>query len=109
MSTEDMGELWAARIKDYRASGERVAAWCERNQVTSHQLYYWMRKQREAKRQQTPTASDEPKWVALSVQEPTTYEAPPIVVQIGGAAVEVRAGCDAAVFATVVRTLKALC
>lgn len=109
MSSEDMAELWAARIKDYQASGERVAAWCERNQVTSHRLYYWMRKQREGERQQAPTAGGEPKWVALSVQEPTTDEAPPIVVKIGGAAVEVRAGFDAAVFATVVRTLKALC
>jgi transposase-like protein len=46
-----MSEVWAARISDYRASGERVAAWCERNQGTSHQLYYWMRKLREAERQ----------------------------------------------------------
>lgn len=109
MSSEDMAELWAARIKDYRASGERVAAWCERNQVTSYQLYYWMRKQRGSERQLAPTAGGQPKWVALSVQESATAEAPPIVVKIGEAAVEVRTGFDAAVFATVVRTLKALC
>jgi len=109
LSSEDMTELWTARVKDYQTSGERVAAWCERNQVTSHQLYYWMRKVKDAERQQALPAGGEPKWVALAVQDPTRDEAPPIVVKIGGAAVEVRAGFNATVFAEVARTLKALC
>ncbi|HEY3363453.1 MAG TPA: hypothetical protein VGK74_00100 [Symbiobacteriaceae bacterium] len=73
-----MAELWISRIKDYRASGERVTAWCERNQVTSHQLFYWMRKLKKAD-QQTPSAS-EPRWVALSLEGTTPAEAPPILV-----------------------------
>lgn len=64
---------------------------------------------KEAERQQAPSAGGGLKWVALSVQDPTADEAPPIVVKICGATVEVRAGFDAAVFAEVARTLKALC
>jgi len=107
LSFEDMTEVWAARIGDYRASGERVAAWCERNEVTPHQLYYWMRKLRKAERQ-VPPASEQ-KWVALSLEESSTSEAPPIVIKIGAVTVEVQAGFDPSAFAAVVRTLKTLC
>ena len=56
MSREERAELWNSRISDYRASGELVAAWCARHQVTSHQLYYWMQKLKKAD-QQSPAAS----------------------------------------------------
>lgn len=107
MSRKEMTELWIARINDYRASGERVAAWCERRQVTSHQLFYWMRKLKEAD-QQAP-AADKPKWVAVSLAQTSEPEAAPILVRVGTVAVEVRAGFEPAVLASVVRTLKTLC
>ncbi|HEY3366806.1 MAG TPA: helix-turn-helix domain-containing protein [Symbiobacteriaceae bacterium] len=107
MSREEVAELRNSRINDYRASGERVAAWCERHQVTSHQLFYWMRKLKKADRQ-TPSAS-EPKWVALSLEGTTPDAAPPILVRVGTVAVEVRVGFEPSVFADVVRTLKTLC
>jgi hypothetical protein len=102
-----MAEEWASRIDDYRASGETVVAWCERNQFMTKQFYYWMRKLNKADRQ-TPAAGS-PEWVALSVQDPAPAPGPPILVKIGGAIVEVRAGFDATVFAEVARTLKTLC
>lgn len=107
MSREEMAELWLSRINDYRASGERVADWCERHQVTSHQLYYWMQKLKKAD-QQTPSASG-PKWVALSLDETGSDQAAPILVRIGALAVEVRPGFEPGVLAEVVRTLKSLC
>lgn len=107
MSRVRKAELWASRIDDYRASGERVAAWCERHQVPPKQLYYWMRKLKSGD-QQTPPAGG-PRWVALAVAESAPGEAAPILVTVGAATVEVRAGFEPAVFAEVVRTLKALC
>lgn len=35
MTQTELRELWYTRIKDYRASGERVATWCERHGVTA--------------------------------------------------------------------------
>lgn len=67
MSRRGMAEQWIALINDYRSSGERVAVWCQRHQVTSKQLYYWMAKLKKAD-QQTPPAGG-PRWVALSVEE----------------------------------------
>ena len=84
-----------------------MTSWCKRHQVTPKQFYYWMRKLKQADRQ-TPAASD-PKWVALSLEETTVNEAPPIVVKVGTVAVEVRAGFEPSVFVAVVRTLKTLC
>jgi len=107
LSRTGMAEEWAARIDDYRASGETVVAWCERNQVTTKQFYYWMRKLNKADRQ--APAAGSPKWVALSVQGLAPDPGPAILVRIGAATVEVRAGFDTAVFAEVARTLKALC
>ena len=107
MSRKELTELWSSRINDYRASGERVADWCERHQVPSHRLFYWMRKLKKAD-QQSPSASA-PQWVAVSLEESTPEEAPLIAVRVGTFAVEVRSGFEPAVLAAVVRTLKTLC
>jgi transposase-like protein len=108
MSSREQTELWIARISDYRASGERVAQWCERHQVTQHQLYYWMRKLRDTGEQQ-PASTTGPKWVSLPVESCANEETAPIRITVGTIAVEVRPGFDPAVLASVVRTLKALC
>jgi transposase-like protein len=107
LSREGLARLWVSRVNDYRASGEPVAVWCERHQVTPKQLWYWQRKFKKAEQQQPPAA--EPKWIALSVETTVSGEAPPIMVKVGTVAVEVRAGFDSSVFAAVVRTLKTLC
>ena len=108
MSSRELTELWIARVSDYRASGERVAQWCERHQVTEHQLYYWMRKLKDAGEQQ-PAAAGGRKWVSLSLEAPTTEEMAPIRITVGTIAVEVRTGFDPTVLTSVVRTLKTLC
>lgn len=66
MSHEERTELWRSRISDYRDSGERVATWCARHEVTPHQLYYWMQKLKKADRQ--APAANGPKWVAMSLE-----------------------------------------
>lgn len=108
MSSRELTELWISRVNDYRASGERVAQWCERHQVTEHQLYYWMRKLKDADGQKPASASG-PKWVSLSLEALTSEETVPIRVLVGTIAVEVRTGFDPSVLTSVVRTLKALC
>ena len=108
MSSRELTELWVARVSDYRASGERVAQWCERHQVTQHQLYYWMRKLKGAN-EQKPASMSGPEWVSLSLEALTTEETAPIRITVGTVAVEVRTGFDPTVLASVVKTLKALC
>lgn len=36
-------ELWKQRIADKKASGLKVADWCDKNNLTKHAYYYWMK------------------------------------------------------------------
>lgn len=110
MSRQELMELWASRIQEYRASGERAADWCRRHQVSLRQLYYWMDKLKRAGHPAGPETS--PRWVAVTIQDRSAGGLPdtsPIVVRVGDTLVEVGPGFDPAVLAAVVRTLKALC
>lgn len=108
MSRQELMELWAARIQEYRASEERAADWCRRHQVSLRQLYYWMDKLKRAGHVAAPATG--PRWVSFTVQDSgADAEAPPIVVRVGHATVEVRQGFDPDVLAEVIRTLKAVC
>jgi len=84
-----------------------VAAWCERHQVTPSQLWYWMRKLQKAE-QPTPPAG-RPQWVSLHLDETASDEASALLVKVGVATIEVRAGFDPSLLTEVVRMLKTLC
>ena len=107
MTREEMAELWISRINDYRASGDRVATWCERHQVTDRQLWYWMRNLKKSG-QLAPPAS-KPRWASVGIDEPAPSGATPILIRVGAIAVEVRSGFEPSLLANVVRTLQTLC
>ena len=35
---------WSGIIKEARASGMKISKWCEMNQITERQYYYWHKK-----------------------------------------------------------------
>ncbi|WP_446692505.1 IS66 family insertion sequence element accessory protein TnpA [Ruminiclostridium cellobioparum] len=37
-------ELWKQRISDRKASGLKVTDWCDKNNLTKHAYYYWMKR-----------------------------------------------------------------
>ena len=37
-------ELWKQRIADRKASGLNVTDWCDKNNLTKHAYYYWMKR-----------------------------------------------------------------
>lgn len=81
MAREEMAELWISRINDYRASGERVATWCERHQVTDRQLWYWMRRLKKSGLLAPPASK--PQWASVRIDEPASDGATPILVRVG--------------------------
>ncbi|MEB3104068.1 IS66 family insertion sequence element accessory protein TnpA [Ferviditalea candida] len=106
MTQEELQQIWAARIKDYRASGERVSAWCERQGVTQRQLWYWMKK---LKRLEQEKSADQPLWLSVHVDEDTTIPSSSLLVTVGSATIEVRAGFEPSLLADVIKTLKTVC
>ena len=39
---------WAERIRDQQSSGYNITIWCEMNNVSKTQFYYWKRKLKES-------------------------------------------------------------
>jgi hypothetical protein len=37
-------EIWKHRIADKKASGLNVTDWCEKNSLTKHAYYYWLKR-----------------------------------------------------------------
>lgn len=109
MAQAGLTELWTARIKEYRSSGERVSVWCERHAVSTRQFYYWMRKLKMAEPQRQRASHSGWVSVLMSETDESSAEVVPLIVRIGPASIEVRSGFEPSLLAEVVRTLKAIC
>ncbi|WP_223836746.1 IS66 family insertion sequence element accessory protein TnpA [Paenibacillus oceani] len=64
MSTkEQLRQLWAERIVEFRASGMTMAAWCSAHQCSIDQLKYWLYKANRTSSSVKPFTS--PVWAPL--------------------------------------------
>ena len=79
--------LWRVRIAIYRFSGERVVIWCERHEIAQKQLYYWMRKLKGLKVQQSLRQSGVYSFNSNDAIPNVTTT--PVLVKIGPASIEV--------------------
>ncbi|WP_240421794.1 IS66 family insertion sequence element accessory protein TnpA [Paenibacillus periandrae] len=79
--------LWSERTIAYQASGQTMKAWCGEQNLTVHQLKYWLYK---AHKQQNP-APAQTTFRAVTVTPPEP-ESDPLWVQIGPARIGVRSG-----------------
>lgn len=102
---ENHRELWRERVAAFRGSGLSGAAWCAANQVKDHQLWYWSAKFPIEK----PVKQTASGWVMVQPHEPVAAAEHPLLVRIGQATIEVKAGYDPELLRDVVHTLAALC
>ena len=106
MKQVDTREVWKAHVTAYRASGQSASEWCVAQQLTTRQLWYWLRKFK-----QTDFPVTQPsRWVTINVdkQEPEHIETT-MLVKVGSAAIEVRPGYNSALLSDIVKTLQAIC
>jgi hypothetical protein len=40
----EVRQAWESRVVAYKASGQSATEWCAAHQLTTHQLWYWLRK-----------------------------------------------------------------
>lgn len=99
---------WAARITDFRASGMTMAAWCDANGCTISQLKYWLYK---AKNVSSTTSSPSTRFMPITVnnRNEVSDPTPPLVVRVGQATIELRAGFDPGLLREVVQALESPC
>jgi hypothetical protein len=54
---------WEAHIQDFKESGLSKAAWCQKQNLPVHWLYYWLKKL--SPQADSPTESKRTKWVSM--------------------------------------------
>jgi hypothetical protein len=106
---EQLRHDWAARVQDYKSSGLTMAAWCATNHFTKDQLKYWLYKSKKIT--SGPPSIPSTRFIPLTVTNEieTLYSASSLVVHIGQARIELRAGFDPQLLREVVQVLGMPC
>jgi len=107
MTQAERQKEWERRINQYRESGKSVREWCAENNVSAERLWYWLRKYKTNK--DTPLNKSN-QWLPVEVCEHTPIEQNnSLMIRVGEALIEVKAGFDPALLCQVVRALVPLC
>ncbi|MGG4345112.1 IS66 family insertion sequence element accessory protein TnpA [Paenibacillus lautus] len=101
---ETLQEIWENRIAAYQESGQTMKAWCAEQNLTVHQLKYWLSK---AQRQHSPAATSTT-FRAVAVTAPEA-ESASLWVKVGSARIAVRPGFEPQLLRDVVAALETLC
>lgn len=107
MTQAEIREIWEARVAEYRASGQSASEWCAVHQVTTRQLWYWMRELKELNQKSMRGSAQ---WAAVNInkQRDETNDST-LRILIGSVAIEVKPGFHPSLLSDVVRTLQSLC
>ncbi|MBD0380991.1 IS66 family insertion sequence element accessory protein TnpA [Paenibacillus sedimenti] len=100
---ETLQAIWAKRIAAYQESGQTLKAWCAEQNVTLHQLKYWL-----YKAPKTPNRNTSTTFRAVNVM-PTTSEDNLLWVQVGPARIAVRPGFKPELLRDIVAALGTEC
>jgi len=98
MSNEELRNTWAARVGEFRTSGQSAKAWCAEHNLKPSQLWYWLRKDKEY--------AELTQWVPVDLGEGLESS---VTVRVGQVGVEVRPGFDPKLLLSVVKALVTLC
>ncbi len=105
-------DQWEKLINDRQNSGLQVDEWCEKNQISRHAYYYWLRKVRKKacesilpaiSKQTTPVS-----FAKVELQSHQTHTAA-ITIQYQSATIEVREGTSLQIIESVLSALKNIC
>ncbi len=88
---------WVELIKDYRASGQSMPAWCHKNNLKVHQLAYRLQKAK------VTNAKNQTNWLPVDLNGDTA-----LIVKIGPYAVIIKDDFDPVLLKKIVITLGSL-
>ena len=102
---------WETRIAEYQASGQSVREWCAANGIKPGRLWYHLRRCRERCQEKAGKETMAPMWLQATLTGPAPEEqdSARLLIRIGEATIEVRAGFDPELLSGVVRVLRAIC
>jgi putative transposase len=104
-------EEWRAAIKECRASGRQVRAWCREHNIGYKTFYYWERKLKDESFGQTPSVKTE--WMSV-IQAPDDGASDPspqpgLTIRLEDFQIEVLPGFQPSLLAGAVKTLQSFC
>lgn len=103
-SNPELRKKWERRISDLRSSGQTQGNWCKANDISIHQLKYWI-KRIEGSEYKPKTSSQ---WVPVELED-TTDKNETLQIKVGFASIEVKPGFNPSLLADVIKVLKSLC
>lgn len=95
--------VWTERIQAYQASGQTMKAWCAEQNLTVHQLKYWLYKAQRPNQVDSVTIF---RPVSVTRQAASTES---LQIQVGPARIVVRSGFEPELLRDVVEALTPLC
>ena len=104
---QERRQQWEMRIAEYRSSGLSVREWCASNGVNPERLWYWLRRFKDEKNKSESTT-----WLPVDLSGARAKGQPEgsgLVVMVGKAGIEVKAGFEPDLLCALVRVLLAVC
>ena len=112
VKTKYRQDQWKKLIKECQSSGLQVNEWCEKNQISRHAYYYWLRKIRiNACESMLPVIPEQNNSIAFAkVELQSHYSASPVItIHLFGVSVDVRDGVSQQTIESVLVALKKIC
>lgn len=100
MTKEERQKLWGARIAEFKASGQSVNAWCTEHNVSSQQLWYWLKKERQQESTEKTVS-----WLPVNISNSGLPSS--LFVRVGEVTIEVNPGFNPKLLLEIVNTLVA--
>ncbi|WP_081485576.1 IS66 family insertion sequence element accessory protein TnpA [Bacillus methanolicus] len=92
-------------MAEFKDSGLTQSDWCKTNDLSIHQLKYWLIRIDGSKSiQKTST-----QWVPITLEESPSQETDSLQIKIGAVSTEVKTNFNPTLFADVVKVLKTIC
>lgn len=111
-------DLWISRIRECKASNQKVSDWCNTNAIGVKSYYYWMRKiKKEAfetlpsiqKTQTTKIAECSTTFTQLPLPVTAHADLTAVIVHIGHVTLEIKNGADESTLESTLLAIKNIC
>lgn len=98
---QNLQSLWATRVTEFRGSGMSAPNWSKANDISIHQLRYWLKKDKRA-----AVEGQSLSWMSVDLSHAGISDS--LLVRVGMVTVEVRPGFNPKLLVDVVNTLTML-
>ena len=114
MTNTEYRNEWESRVISFKSSGMGVTDWCKANDVNKDRFKYWLYKQNKHNTVPVTQKSKQPKqskqWIAIEAAPAAIKTQENIViVNVGHASIQIKAGFDPVLLGNVVKALAATC